>query len=529
MRKTVIFAGEAGQGIDRTAVIFGKIIASLGYSCFIYRDYSSLIRGGHNFSAVTFSDEAVRSHDEKADVLAALDAKAVTYHKNSLHKNGAVFLADDVKREGKSKYDTNNALLGIAAKYFSVPRAAGISALKREFGANSPSPIEAFGFGYSKDVPKSGFKARKIGPKKEISDGNKMVSEGALHSGVKAVFYYPMTPATGVFTKLEETKNATGVLVEQMEDEIAAANATLGASYAGIPAMTGSSGGGLALMSEAVSFAGMAELPVVFYAAQRMGPSTGVPTYTAQGDLKFVLNMGPGEFPRAAFIPGDIEDAYRAAREAFYFAAKYRMPAFIISDKHIAESYSTHGTLKSLLPKVKPLTKKAKENYKSYADTKNGVSPAIAPGGDQVFRASSYEHDEYGHTTEDPTEIKKMNDKRLRKAEALERELAKFPGISVYGKGKKIIVFAGSPKGAVLDSLHSLKAYKAVQINRLYPFPKKELTNILKGVPFYTAENNSTAQLASLIKEGCGLTAKKSCLRYDGRPFVPADIIKFFK
>jgi len=529
MRKTVVFTGEAGQGIDRTAVIFGKITASLGYSCFIYRDYSSLIRGGHNFSVATFSREPARSHDKKAHVIIALDPKAALAHKSSLHKRGAVFSAEDAKREGGSKHAANNILLGMLAKHFSIPKNAGISAIRKEFGAKSAEAEKDFDFGYSKDVPRSDFRAEKAGARREVSDGNKAVMAGALDSGVAAVFYYPMTPATGVFAKLEETKKETGVIVEQMEDEIAAANATIGASYAGVPSMTGSSGGGLALMGEAASFSGMAELPAVFYAAQRMGPSTGVPTYTAQGDLKFVLSMGPGEFPRIAFIPGDIEDAYRATREAFYFSAKYRMPAFIISDKHIAESYSTHGALKSPLPKIKPLTARAGKNYKSYSITENGISPGIAPGGSQIFRATSYEHDEYGHTTEDPAAIKRMNDKRLRKARTLEKELANFPGIFVFGKGRKTIVFAGSPKGAVLDALPSLKGWRAIQINRLYPFPAKELARNLGNVPFHTTENNATGQLASLIREATGLKADKSLLRYDGRPFTPEDIIDFFK
>jgi 2-oxoglutarate ferredoxin oxidoreductase subunit alpha len=529
MRKTVIFAGEAGQGIDRTAVVFGKMVASLGYSCFIYRDYSSLIRGGHNFSIVTFSAGPVRAHDEKAHAIIALDPKAALKHKNSLHKGGAIFSAEEGWNKNGSKHAANNILLGMAAKYFSVPKNIGMEALRKEFGVKTSEMEGSFDFGYSKDLPGPDLSPEKGGVRREVSDGNKAVMAGALDSGVGAVFYYPMTPATGVFAKLEETKKETGVIVEQMEDEIAAANAALGASYAGMPSMTGSSGGGLALMGEAASFAGMAELPAVFYAAQRMGPSTGVPTYTAQGDLKFVLNMGPGEFPRIAFIPGDIEDAYKATREAFYFSSKYRMPAFIISDKHIAESYSTHSALKSPLPKIKPLPKNFQKDYKSYSITENGISPAVAPGGPQTFRATSYEHDEYGHTTEDPAIIKGMNDKRLRKVETLKKELAGFPGVSVFGKGKKAIVFAGSPKGAVLDALPTLKGYRAVQINRLYPFPAKELARALKNAPFHTVENNTAGQLALLVREATGLKANKSLLRYDGRPFTPENIIKFFK
>jgi len=527
IKKTVIFAGEAGQGIDRTAVIFGKIVASQGYSVFIYRDYSSLIRGGHNFSVVTFSDRAVRSHESKADVIIAFDDKSVSEHKESLKKGGVIFSACDVEIEG-GDHAINNALLGMLAKHFSFSKNIGLGTLKKEFGKKSGEAERAYNAGYAKDVPLSEFKSRKVDKPMNLTDGNQTVALGAIDSGARVAFYYPMTPATGVFAELEKIKKEKGIIVEQMEDEIAVANATLGASYAGVPVMTGSSGGGLALMSEAVSFAGMAELPIVFYAAQRMGPSTGVPTYTSQGDLKFISNIGPGEFPRLVLIPGDAEESYKATREAFYFAAKYRLPAFIISDKHIAESYSTYGALKSSLPTIKPLPISRGKTYKSYAITESGISPAIAPGGDQIFRATSYEHDEYGYTTEDKTLIKAMNDKRLRKGASLRKELAKFPGVSVYGEGNKQIVFAGSPKGAITDALSDLKGYKAIQIHRLAPFPTAELSKVL-GKDFYTVENNSTAQLASLIKEATGLQAKNSLLRYDGRPFVSGDLIKFFK
>jgi len=526
VRITVIFAGEAGQGIDRTAVIFGKIIASLGQSCFIYRDYSSLIRGGHNFSVVTFSQNVVRSHDAKADVIVALNEKAVSRHKSSLKKGGAIFLADESSTENNS-HSANNVLLGMLSAYLSISRSAGINILKKEFGANFPE--EDFNSGYARSILKSGFKVEKIGTSLELSDGNYAVAKGAMDSGMKMAFYYPMTPATGVFAELEKTKKEKEIIVERMEDEIAAANAALGANYAGVPTMTGSSGGGLALMSEAVSFAGMAELPAVFYVAQRMGPSTGVPTYTSQGDLKFVLNIGPGEFPRLVLIAGDAEDAYKTTREAFYFAHKYRMPTFVVSDKHIAESYFTYGALKISFLKITSLPKNADEDYRSYAVTKSGISSAIIPGGSQIFRATSYEHDEFGHTTENSAAIKKMNDKRLRKMASLEEELVKFSGISVFGKGTKTIVFAGSPKGAVLDALPDLKGFRAIQIDRLYPFPSKEFSRVLKGAAFYTVENNATGQLNDIIKENCGMGAKKECLRYDGRPFTREEIIEFFK
>lgn len=528
MRQTVIFAGESGQGIDRTALIFGKIIAKLGYSCFIYRDYSSLIRGGHNFSVVTFSNKKTQSHDNIAHAIVAFNQKSADIHKNNLHKGGVIFTREDINSKSNDIYVINNALLGMISKYFSIPKEIGISIIKKEFTNQSNEAIKAYISGFLKNISISNFKAKKIGKPLNVFDGNKAVAEGAIDAGVKVVFYYPMTPATGIFSHLEKIKKTNYPIVEQMEDEISVANAILGASYAGVKVMTGSSGGGMALMSEAISFAGMAELPSVFYLAQRAGPSTGVPTYTGQGDLKFALHIGQGEFPKIVLIPGDLEDSYRATREAFYFSSKYRMPALIISDKHIAESHATFNLLKVHLPKIESLNSSAKIGYKSYEITDSGISPSIMPGGKQIFRVTSYEHDEYGHTTEDPILIKLMNNKRTRKEQTLKNELMNFPGVSLFGKGNKFIVFAGSPKGAVLDALPRLKGYKAIQINRLHPFPTKEFMKIIKKQSFYIVENNTTSQLASIIKEATSINPIKNLLRYDGRPFTSEDIINFF-
>jgi 2-oxoglutarate ferredoxin oxidoreductase subunit alpha len=534
MRKTVIFAGEAGQGIDRTAVLFGKMLAACGKHCFIYRDYSSLIRGGHNFSTVTFSDMPVRSHDEEADIIVALNVKAYEKHESQLKRKGEVVSSQPIGKftpvivpfeKGNS---SNNALLGFLAARVGIPFSAGSRVLRKDFGAKAENIIKIFKEGYSSfggDPEKM-----TIGEPKAVFDGNEAVAKGAIDAGLHAAFYYPMTPATGVFTKLESVKTENNIIVEQTEDEIAAANATIGASYAGKTVMTGSSGGGLALMSEAVSFAGMAELPVVFYAAQRMGPSTGVPTYTSQGDIRFVLNIGPGEFPRMVLIPGDIQEAYEMTRQAFYFSRKYRMPVFILSDKHIAESYASVGQkLSSTVSKNDFLKKVSGKNYKSYEITKDGISVGAVPGGIGCVRATSYEHDEFGYTTEDPEKVKSMNEKRMRKETTLKAELGRKGGISIYGKGNKAFVFSGSPKGAVLDALANLKGWSAIQINRLAPFPEKEFTDAIKGKEFLTVENNSTALLAGVIRQACAIKESGSILRYDGRPFTPDYIVEKIK
>ncbi|MFA7581702.1 MAG: 2-oxoacid:acceptor oxidoreductase family protein [Candidatus Paceibacterota bacterium] len=533
MEKTVLFAGKAGQGVDRTAVLLSKILFLSGYQCFVYRDYSSLIRGGHNFSIVTFSKKKVRSHKNIADILVALDKGSYDMHRKKLKEGGRVFSFEKTGRDSvlierpEMENISNNALLGALVAYLDVPFSAGIQIIKKEFPRSNKAVIDIFRKGYELlGKPIDADLKNKLFTEGFILDGSEAVAKGAIDAGVQDVFYYPMTPATGAFSKLEEIASP-GVNVFQMEDEIAAANAALGASYAGKTAFTGSSGGGMALMGEVASFAGMAELPIVFYAAQRMGPSTGVPTYTSQGDIKAIINLGPGEFPKMVLVPGDIEEAYKVTGQAFYFARKYRMPVFILSDKHIAESYTNVGDFSPEFSKSNFIKNNPGESYKSYKITESGVSPAIQPGGPAVFRVTSYEHDEEGYTTEDSEQVKTMNDKRLRKMDSVKKELSnKHSGISVYGRGKKVIIFSGSPKGAVLDALPLLRDWGAIQINRLYPFPTDELKKKIKNKIFITVENNATSLLADLIKESCGTDIKGSILKYNGRPFTAEEILE---
>lgn len=533
---SVVFAGEAGAGIDRTAVVFGRILMSFGFNVFIYRDYASLIRGGHNFSVVTFSSGPVRSHEDRMDLLVAFDKNSVDTHKSALKTGGKILIADDfgceadvilsqkrlVKEEGANSNFGNNIALGAAAKFFRVPFSAVCKAIKASFsqGEEARVAIKLARAGYASIISGAGLK--KGGAKTAIlMDGSEGAARGTLASGGGKAFFYPMTPSTGYFSALHNL----GGEVRQADDEIAAANMALGSSFSEGLAITGSSGGGLALMAEAFSFAGMAELPIVIYAAQRQGPSTGVPTYSGQGDMKFVLNIAPGEFPKVVSVPGDAEEAYYRAAEASYLARKFRTQSFILSDKHIAESYFSTPKLSVSSQLKKGFITRPRSNYKSYELTENGVSPAALPGGGAIIRATSYEHDEFGFTTEDPEMITVMNKKRLRKAEAIRDEVKKFNPVSVYGAGRKLLIFSGSPKGAVLDALPDLSGVRVMQIHYLEPFPAEEVAReIKKASMVLTIESNVTGLLSQIIAEKTGYFTGK-ILKYNGRPFTADEIV----
>jgi len=357
------------------------------------------------------------------------------------------------------------------------------------------------------------------------------VALGAIAAGIDICFAYPMTPATAVLHFLAKKQTEHNILVSQFESEIAVVNAALGASFTGARVMVATSGGGFALMTEAISLAGMSELPLVVYLAQRTAPSTGVPTYTAQGDLKTALNAGHGEFPKIVVAPGDPKEAIFRTQEAFYLSAKYHTPVIVLSDKHLGESnYSFSQIGKPGQTTQRFILKNPAKNYKSFKITPTGVSDRAVPGQGPVVKATSYEHTDYGQTTEDPGWIVKMQDKRLKKIKYIAQEINKLSPIKTYGQGKNLIISWGSTKGAIIDALSELKGFKFLQISYLSPFPKeKVIQEINKSQKVFLVENTATGLLADVIAEQTGIIIKNKILKYDARPFTSEDIIDKIK
>lgn len=504
MKKTILIGGEAGLGSNVTSHLIGKIFCSLGYYVFNYRDYPSLIKGGHNFNVLKVSDKPVYSHERSYDFILALDKKTVSLHRRDLKRGGVVFGVKEtesiVKKLQGPQILANDVLIGLLFKYFGISLDIVLAAAEKLFGKNDLID-KAIKEGYELSGAKESLK--RIGKTRYFISGNEGIGVGAIAAGMDMHLAYPMTPASPVLHFLAKRQLENNILVFQPENEIAAINMALGASFAGAKVLVGTSGGGFALMTEAVSLSGMAELPVVIYLAQRTGPSTGVPTYTAQSDLKFALNAGHGEFARIVSAPGDAQEAIIRMQEAFYLACKYRTPAIVLGDKHLGESnYSFDGLVKSTLRAV------------------------LRP----VNRASSYEHGKDGHTVEDAKSVAKSQEKRLKKMPLLSREIQKLKPVSVFGRGKNLIIGHGSTKGAVLDALPELKDFRFLQVSYFSPFPKNEVAKeIKKSKNVILIENSATGLLADVIAEQTGLMIKNKILKYDGRPFVPEDIIKSIK
>jgi 2-oxoglutarate ferredoxin oxidoreductase subunit alpha len=362
-----------------------------------------------------------------------------------------------------------------------------------------------------------------------IITGNQAIALGLIKAGLGAYVAYPMTPSSSILDFMARQAQNFGLKVIHPESEIAVILMAQGFAYAGVKAAVATSGGGLCLMTEGLSLAGMAEMPVVVVNSQRAGPSTGLPTYTAQGDLHFVLNAGQGEFPRFIVAPGDAEEAYCWSVMAMNLAWQFQLPAFILTDKTLSESqYSFDidladqlcGELKDDSQKA-PLLWDGKGEYRRYRYTETGVSPlAFPPLPGQVIKTDSYVHDELGITTEDPQITKEAALKRQKKGRSMAEYLERYETVKVLGdlKSRTALLCWGSNKGVCLEAARKF-GLRVIFVLVLSPFPEKRLKDALQGVErVISVECNSTGQLARLAGS-YGIKIEDQILKYDGRPF----------
>ena len=308
----------------------------------------------------------------------------------------------------------------------------------------------------------------------------------------------------------------------------------VGASYAGARVAVGTSGGGFALMAEAFSLAGMMEAPVLFILASRTGPSTGLPTYTEQADIKFALNVGHGDFPRQVACPGSVEEAFYLTADLLDMAWRYQGPVILLTDKHLAESATNVSLDPFRATWAQPVlweeaASAQGEKYLRYRDTETGVSPLLFPPSHQVIKWNSYEHDEYGITTDQPEPTIQMHDKRHRKRQAIIEHLRGIKTVNVYGEGGPVIFTYGSSTMSVLEALRTgdIQA-TVVQPIYLEPFPVWEVERF-RGTNPIVVEQSVAGQFAAVIREQAGIASDRFIRRYDGRPFEPSELAQKIK
>jgi 2-oxoglutarate ferredoxin oxidoreductase subunit alpha len=336
-----------------------------------------------------------------------------------------------------------------------------------------------------------------------------------------------MTPSSSLLHFLAGEKDRFGITVVHPENEIAVILMALGFAAAGKRSAVGTSGGGFCLMTEGLSLAGMAELPVVILMSQRTGPSTGLPTYTGQSDLRFVLHAGQGEFPRLIVAPGDTTEAVLWSSRAMELAWRYQVPAFVLTDKTLSEgTYSTDFPPPDNSPANGMPRWDGRSLYQRYQDTPDGISPlAFAGGSGAVVKVNSYAHDESGITTEESATVDLMTQKRMRKGLALKAGLDEYSQVLVSGNrdAAAAILCWGSP-GGVCTEVGNLLGLRVVRPVVLSPFPDIPLKKALLGVNHLIAvEENTSAQLADLA-QGYGISVMDRILKTDGRPFTPKEL-----
>jgi 2-oxoglutarate ferredoxin oxidoreductase subunit alpha len=372
-----------------------------------------------------------------------------------------------------------------------------------------------------------------------LINGTQAIGAGALMSGVKFYSAYPMTPSTGIMVYLAGKAKEHGIVVEQAEDEICAINMALGASYAGVRAMTGTSGGGFALMTEGVSLAGITETPIVIAEMQRPGPATGLPTRTEQSDLNFVIHGGHGEFPRAVLTPGTPEQAFHAANKAFDLAEKYQIPVFIQSDQYLGDSEWTFKKFDLETISYKDYRLRRKElaelpEYRRYALSDDGISPLAVPGqSHHLVVVDSDEHDENGHIIEDAETRIKMVDKRFSaKMKNLRQEISP-PSWYGTNPAQVVIIGYGSTYGIIKEAVDVLAAdysLAMLHFSEVYPFPltdESDHTTLLRQAQTtLCVENNAGGQFNRLMRAELGFTCSGRILRYDGRPFTLESLVE---
>jgi len=533
---SILIGGKAGDGIRQAGHIIARLLNRIGYRIFFYDDYPSLIRGGHNFSIIRASEKRIVAHKETVDVIVALNQDAVDKHKHRLN-DGGLILYDSKKSDAQGiGFDfmeivkeldgkpimRNTAAIGALAGELSIEWSVLGKVITDAVGHEIDLNLKIARQAYDrietplKPVPKLDQKPL------PLVSGNEAISLGAVKAGLNMYIAYPMTPASSILHYLAANESELGVVTVHPESEIGVALMALGAAYAGARTMVGTSGGGFALMNEALSLSGQGELPMVIVEVQRPGPSTGVPTYTAQGDLGFVVHAGHGDILRVVLAPGDAEEAFYTAGLALNLAWKFQIPAFVLSDKHLSESiFSFEGDLDKIKPE-KPLLWNNQGEYKRYLDTQNGISPLAFPGNPSaIIKATSYEHDENGITTEEPGAIAQMQRKRQRKRNTLIDELKQYETVKVYGSpdSKTVLLCWGSTKGACMEVAEVLDL-KVVQPLIMEPFPVDALKKALSGADkIIDVEVNATGQLAKLISAH-GICIDDMILRFDGRPFT---------
>ncbi len=563
--------GAAGDGGASTGNNLAQSCARQGLFVYQYTSYQSLIRGGHSWVRLRIAPQAPKCMGDQVQAMIALNQDSMDRHLQELSAGGLCVYNGDKVKPGKVPEGVqlcplpvfelagkdalpimqNTVALGGLVGLLGLDFTALESVFHHTF-AKKPQVVAAnvaaakAGHDFAvKTYQSHSAKLKKGMASLAMVQGNEILAMGAANAGCKFYCAYPMSPATGVLHWMSAHGRDIGICVRQVEDEIGVANMAIGAGHMGVRSMCATSGGGFALMTEALGLAGMMETPVVMINVMRGGPSTGLPTKQEQGDLTQAIGASQGDFPRIIIAPTSISDCYNTMEEAFNLAEKYQCPVMILSDLLMSEGHMTLET--SFLDRDFKIERGEMifeddgipKTYLRYKDTPSGISPRAIPGlPNHLYVAASDEHDEDGvlisDVYTDPIIRKKMVDKRTRKMEGVVEDYAYPLKLEGPSEAEITLVTYGSTWGVASEAVQRLNQ-EGVKANLLtfkymLPFQEKEAKALLsKAKKICVVEMNKSGQFSRHLRAETGITAYADIRKYDGEPFEPKHVVAAVK
>lgn len=543
---TILIGGTNGYGINDACIILCRLFSRLGYHIYSCNDFPSVIKGQHQYAVVRAASQKISAHTRKPDWALILDQETLDLHHKDFSENTIIIYDTEkvaiepvpknaiglplskIVKDGRGATEMRpTCLVAALCQQMGIKWKVLEEVIKKHHPNKAGIEMELMQLVYGQAAEQ--ISPKQTSPKQTVAEkgnealtdlsipdqsglpvmnGCQAISLGLLQTGLRAYVAYPMTPTSPILEYLAGLEKEAGLQVVLPESEIAVIMTALGYSYMGVRNAIGTSGGGFSLMVEGLGLSGMSELPVVAIMGQRTGPSTGMPTYTAQTDLLFVLHAGHGEFSRFVVAPGDAEEAFYWSGIAMNKAWKFRMPAIVLIDRTLGLGlYSFDIDLSPVL------TEEKADGEQNPTKLKTG----------RAIKANSYLHDDFGYARENPELATASTDNLLQKLNLLAKDLEKHEQVKVYGKGKTALLCWGSTKGVCIEIAEKF-GLKVIQVLVVSPFPKKAIAKALQNVERIIAvECNAQGQLAILLKQN-GFEVHDKILKYDGRPFALEDL-----
>ncbi len=552
---SIVFEGEAGQGIQTVTAALMPILKNIGFHIFSCTEYMSRIRGGSNTTEIRITGQQRSAYIDRIDVLFAMSSLAFDRLRERIGSHTLIF-ADMEQNGGRSPGNgihipfkqlateaggvvyTSTVVAGAALALLGIGIDRLTGYIKEQFDGKGEAVVAGnlkaagLGYGFIRNLqppvslmPPEPMAAN--GDDRLMMDGNSALGIGAVMAGCNFISSYPMSPGTGLLTFLASRAADFGIVVDQAEDEIAAINAGLGASYAGARAVVTTSGGGFDLMQEGVSLAGMIETPIVVHIGQRPGPATGLPTRTEQGDLSLAVHAGHGDFARAVFAPGTTGEIIESIQMAFNLAQRFQIPVFVLTDQYLLDAVCTIEADEVRSLPVEPCIVETDADYRRFEITGDGLSPRGVPGyGEGLVRVDSDEHDEHGVITESFDMRRRMMGKRLARMQALRDASLPPTSIGKVETANTLLLCWGSNRGLVEEALDLLGDERIAALHFSQPYPlNPENLHLLDNRRVVVIENNATGQFADLLTSETCRPVHRRILKATGEPFSVEELI----